>query len=786
MLAISGCSNDGMPSGDPGSTGSGAASGTGGSGGAGGAGGENVGGNAGTGGAGGGLGGAGGGLGGAGQGGAGGSGQGGGPACAPGETEFCYSGPPGTGTTGLCKAGVRTCSADGSGFGPCLGEVVPQPETCTTPGDDDCDGQVNEDGNGCLCVPGQIMACYSGPAGTDGIGACHAGTQTCAPGGTSYGPCMGEVVPQPETCLTVVDDDCDGQINESGAGCVCAPNTTAPCYSGPAGTQNVGNCVGGVRACNAQGTAYGPCIGEVVPQAESCQAPGDEDCDGQINEPDAGCGGCVPGSTESCYSGPAGTAGVGICMAGMRTCSVQGWGPCTGEVVPQAEDCMTAADENCDGSSVGCGAPVWSRRGGDTADQDATDVVTDAAGNVYLVGDFAGTIDLGGGTLTSALATTTDVFVAKFSPSGAHLWSRRLGSAGSDHAYDVAIAPGGQVVIAGSFVSTVDLGNGQMLTSTGGLDGFVATLNAATGDAMWGSSFGGPGADDEGLGVALDAQGNLTVVGTAAASFSFAGTQLDAAGGNDIFVGRLNASGMPQWGRRYGDAMFQGARGVAVDATGAAVILGFFNGSLDFGGGTLTSQSGEDIFLLKLGQSGNHLWSKAFVGTGSNIGHRVRVDAVGNVIASGYVVGALDFGGGVLPAGGSQDVFVAKFDGTGAHQWSKRFGNAQEQLGYGLDVDPNGNVALTGRLLGSADFGGGTLTSAGGVDVFVAKLSATGAHLWSQRYGDATGGQWGRAVAFDPAGNLVVSGRFQGSLNFGGGALDSAGSWDAFVAKLAP
>jgi hypothetical protein len=73
----------------------------------------------------------------------------------------------------------------------------------------------------------------------------------------------------------------------------------------------------------------------------------------------SGSGGCEPGVTESCYGGPAGTDGIGICQAGTRTCSDDGesWGPCDDEVVPGNEICGNVADENCDGSSTDACVP---------------------------------------------------------------------------------------------------------------------------------------------------------------------------------------------------------------------------------------------------------------------------------------------------------------------------------------------------------------------------------------------------------------------------------------------
>jgi hypothetical protein len=257
---------------------------------------------------------------------------------------------------GVCKGGTQTCKPDGSGWEDCAGAVLPAAETCLTPEDDDCDGQVNEEGAGCVCVPGSTAPCYSGPMGTEGVGACKAGTKVCNADGLDYGACTGEVVPAAETCLTPEDDDCDGQVNEEGAGCVCVPGSTAPCYSGPMGTADVGACKAGQQTCNADGLGYGACVGEVVPVPETCATPVDDDCDGQVNEEGASCV-CVPGTTQACYTGPMGTAGVGLCKAGAQLCNDQGtaWGACTGQVLPAAEACAGNTDDDCDGKiNNGC------------------------------------------------------------------------------------------------------------------------------------------------------------------------------------------------------------------------------------------------------------------------------------------------------------------------------------------------------------------------------------------------------------------------------------------------
>jgi alpha-tubulin suppressor-like RCC1 family protein len=275
--------------------------------------------------------------------------------CVPGSTAPCYGGPPNTEGIGICHAGTQVCNPEGTGYGDCSAEVTPSLEDCAAPEDEDCDGQADLADDDCFCAPGSTTPCYTGPFGTDGLGMCHGGTQTCKPDGLGYGACIGEVTPAPETCNTPGDDNCNGFANEEGDGCVCFPNTVIDCYSGPDGTEGKGICHGGSRICNAQGTAFGDCVGEVLPGVETCDTPEDDDCNGVTNESGTGCV-CFPETILPCpYSGPPGTEGVGTCQAATKTCNTQGtaFSPCIGEVLPKQDMCNKKTeipeDENCDG-----------------------------------------------------------------------------------------------------------------------------------------------------------------------------------------------------------------------------------------------------------------------------------------------------------------------------------------------------------------------------------------------------------------------------------------------------
>ena len=216
-------------------------------------------------------------------------------------------------------------------------------------------------------------------------------------------------------------------------------------------------------------------------------------------------------------------------------------------------------------------------------------------------------------------------------------------------------------------------------------------------------------------------------------------------------------------GRRAGSNQSDKGRRVATDPSGNLFVLGGFRGTADLGGGTLFSAGSDDVFLAKYDSDGNHLWGERFGGTQFDEGYGIAVDLTGHVVISGTFRDTINFGGGNLTSNaGSFDIFVARFDPGGNHVWSKRFGANGEDVGLSVAVDGARNAVVTGYFEASVNFGGGNLTSAGGLDIFVAKFNPTnGSHLWSKRFGDSNNDiAWG--VAVDGGGNAVVTGYFRG------------------------
>jgi hypothetical protein len=181
----------------------------------------------------------------------------------------------------------------------------------------------------------------------------------------------------------------------------------------------------------------------------------------------AGGGGgvCTPGETEACaaYGGPAGTEGVGVCTASRRACLADGsgFGACGDEVRPSLENCATAGDDDCDGTAPACTLThLWSRGVAGSGQDEITDVTVDDDGNVVVVGYTNGPIDLGGGEVGQA--GQERCFVAKYSPTGAHLWSHHYGGQGTMFCFAVALDQTGNVYFTGNLLGSVDIGGGQL------------------------------------------------------------------------------------------------------------------------------------------------------------------------------------------------------------------------------------------------------------------------------------------------------------------------------------
>lgn len=492
---------------------------------------------------------------------------------------------------------------------------------------------------------------------------------------------------------------------------------------------------------------------------------------------------CVPMSTEPCYGGPAGTAGVGACKEGIRTCNADGngFGACVGEVSPTPENCATPADEDCDGAAPTCGSNnLWSKRFG-VAEGYALGVGAD--GNPVVGGRFPGSISFGGNTLTSSGGF--DAFVTKLDgASGEHIWSRRLGGSDDQTVWSLAVDAEGNVVVVGEFLGQMSVGGGNTLTSAGGYDIFVAKYDGVDGEHIWSRRFGN-GEDQSARGVAVSKTGEVWVTGSMSGTVDFGVGTLSSAGSFDVFVLRLDSSGNPLQAKRFGDGEDQNGRAVTVDAGGNAVVTGDFRGAMDVGAAVLTSAGGFDLFVTRFDASGNVVYGKSYGNKDPQRGYAAATTASGNAVVSGIIRGDVDLGGGLLSAQ-NLDVFTLELTPTGQHVRSAIMGGTKAENPGGVAIGAQGRVIVGGGFQGKATFGGIMLDNQGQFDAFVARYDSGGDIISASAFGDNQD-QSTTAVATDPAGHVFVVAVASGSIDFGvaPGVLQG-GAAELVLAKLAP
>lgn len=288
--------------------------------------------------------------------------------------------------------------------------------------------------------------------------------------------------------------------------------------------------------------------------------------------------------------------------------------------------------------------------------------------------------------------------------------TKQFGTAGDDEAKSIAIDASGNVYVAGETWGG--------LNYAGGGDAFVVKFNAA-GVEQWNLQFGTV-ALDRAFGVAVDAAGNVYVVGQ---TYGGLHGNTYAGGDGDVFVVKYNTAGVRQWTKQIGTTGGDSANGVAVDTNGNVYVAGGAGGSLS---GNTYAGGDADAFVAKYDALGGEQWLRQFGAGGRDVASSVAVDAGDNVHVVGEVTGSLH---GRAYVGGVYDAFVAKYDTTGTWLWTNVFGaqvgvfgTSHTDIARSVAVDTSGNVYVGGWTDGALD--GDTANSVGGG--FVVKYDVMG------------------------------------------------------------
>jgi hypothetical protein len=397
----------------------------------------------------------------------------------------------------------------------------------------------------------------------------------------------------------------------------------------------------------------------------------------------------------------------------------------------------------------------------------AMDMDVDKEGNMYVTGTFPDTVDFDPGSGTFLLGGPSmffNAFVAKYSAAGNFVWAKTFsGSSAAEMGMPTGLTvdDSGYVYVSGGFFGTVDFnpGSGTSTHTTTAGAAFVVKLDE-DGEYIWSHSIEKVATQNN---VAVDKWGNVFVGGWTEnliagdvimlGNISIVNTNNH---GEEVFVAKLNASGIPQWGKFYGGPDHEGFNSIDVDDEGSIYFTGII-GTSDtsyFEGILVTGE----YYIVKADSSGKILWAKSIkedtnAAYGSCFVYDLKVDNFGGVYTTGVYSGGVDFGMGGSPfvfevvSTSNPNAFVLKMDTAGNFAWAKAFRNPIQKTTYGnpstahgnaIDIDRAGNVYALGDFTDSIDFdpGSGSFFLVAPPDrvnsVYITKLDSSGNFTWAK------------------------------------------------------
>lgn len=385
--------------------------------------------------------------------------------------------------------------------------------------------------------------------------------------------------------------------------------------------------------------------------------------------------------------------------------------------------------------------------------------------------------------------------------------------------YSVTTDSSGNVYTVGIFYGNMDVDPGPnvfTLDNSAG-DFFIQKLDS-NGNFLWAIAFGddtyGP---DHGIKVAVDASNNVFVAGvTNGGDFdpSFFNVASVGAGG---FIAKYDFNGNFLWANQVGN----NCGDLTIDKDDNLILTGTFTNTFDFdfslGVANRTAVSGEDIFILKVDNNGNYIWSKSMGGTYNDEGVAVTTDHTGNVLTGGYFYGTVDFDPGtgtdnrsaVLNPGGSlcAAAFIQKLDPNGNYLWTNVVTHRYNFHLRDIEVDQQGNVYSTGLfslLSSTADLDPGSgvdllYKTTNSAETYLQKIDSNGNFLWADQILSTVGGlgSWVFDLSVDPSGYAYIIGAISSPTDFDESAnayiLTPLGTpsginypWEVYIKKINP
>lgn len=439
----------------------------------------------------------------------------------------------------------------------------------------------------------------------------------------------------------------------------------------------------------------------------------------------------------------------------------------------------------------------WSTYFGGTDYEFISKITTGPSGDVYVCGStFSPDFPITPGAYDTAIngSFTEDIFISRFDPEGNLIWSTYYGGSQPDIAKDIAVDENEDIHVFGHSISS------DFPYTWGGYTAAVDLVKLhfdSTGNRISATMFGGNG-NDYAFGISNIPGGGTYLTGQTTSSdypTTWGCHQAAIAGGSDMFVTQLSASGSIVWSTYMGGIGIDLGYDIVSDTGGCAVVTGY-TWSADFpttGGCFQDSIAGKnDAVLARFTPSGALVWSTYFGGNWYDVGWGIGIDPSNDI----YLAGETSSNNLSITPGkmsdtlsGPYDFMLAKFDPNGNRDWATYWGGTGTDAAYDIKWDDMGYFHAVGRtnstdLPVSAD--AVQINNAGSYDAAMLTFNSNGNQMKAGYFG---GSQYDVAYSVAPLGDGTVI--FAGECESTDMLVDSnahqstaMGNWDGWLAKF--
>ena len=399
----------------------------------------------------------------------------------------------------------------------------------------------------------------------------------------------------------------------------------------------------------------------------------------------------------------------------------------------------------CNGTVDFITRPIKYRLGGSGTDQ-ANSIQQTSDGGYIMAGSITSSAS---GDMTGTTKGGEDIWVVKLNASGAISWEKNYGGSGSDTASSIQQTSDGGYIIAGYTNSSA---SGDVTgTNKGITDAWVVKLTGS-GAISWQNNYGGNDYDIF-RSIQQTSDGGYIMAGytLSSASGDVTGT---SKGNRDAWVVKLNPSGTISWQKNYGGSGIDSAESIQLTSDGGYIVEGRTASSAS-GDVTSTTKGGTDYWAIKLTALGAISWQNNYGGSADDYAYSILQTSDGGYIMTGNTLSSAsgDVTGTTI---GSNDVWVVKLTDAGAISWQKNYGGSGIDSAESIQQTSDGGYIMAGSTYSSAS-GNVTGTTKGGEDVWVVKLTASGAISWQNNYG-GIGRDYAKSIRQTADGNYIVTG----------------------------